>query len=155
MGGFKSTAIKILTENGIGNPQPGSWYSQQSWLNAFKKISEGIGSATLFSIGQKVPENANFPPSIDSIHKALAAINTAYHLNHRNGLIGEYRYEKISERSARIICTNPYPDEFDRGIISQMSRKFQPAGANVKVTIDESKPSRTKGGDSTTFLINW
>ena len=155
MGAFKSTAIKILTENGIENPKPGNWYSQQLWLNAFKKIAEKIGNATLYSIGQKIPENANFPPEINEIHKALAAINVAYHMNHRNGLIGEYRYEKTGERSAKIICTNPYPDEFDKGIIAQMSRQFQPLGANVKVNIDETKPIRTKGGDSTTFLVNW
>lgn len=155
MGAFQSTAIKILDENGIVNPEPGKWFSQQSWLNAFKSISEKIGNATLYSIGQRIPENAKFPPEINDIHKALEAINVAYHMNHRNGIIGDYKYEKTSERSAKIVCTNPYPDEFDRGIISQMGKKFQPAGAFVKVNIDESKPTRTKGGDSSTFLITW
>jgi len=155
MGAFKSTAIKILAENGIENPKPGNWYGQQLWLNAFKQIAENIGNSTLYSIGQKIPENAKFPPEIDEIDKALSAINVAYHMNHRNGIIGDYKYEKTGDRSAKITCTNPYPDEFDRGIISQMGKKFQPSGSFVKVNIDESKPTRTKGGDSTTFLISW
>ena len=50
----------------------------------------------------------------------------AYHMNHRNGIIGDYKFEKTSDTSAKIICTNPYPDEFDKGIITTMARRFAP-----------------------------
>ena len=155
MGVFKATALKILSESGISDPLPGQWYGQQLWLNAFKTIAEKVGDSTLYNIGQKIPENAKFPPEIDDIHKALSAIDVAYHMNHRNGEIGEYKYEKTGERSAKITCTNPYPDEFDKGIIYQMGKKFAPAGAAVLVKIDDSKPLRTKGFDSTTFVVTW
>jgi hypothetical protein len=155
MGVFKTTAIKILSENGIADPKPGQWYSQQSWLNAFKNISEKVGESTLYNIGQKIPENAKFPPEINDIHKALSAIDVAYHMNHRNGEIGEYKYEKTGERSAKITCTNPYPDEFDKGLVFQMGRKFAPSGAAVAVKYDETKPTRAKGSDSTTYLVAW
>ncbi len=155
MGVFKTTALKLLSDNGIVDPKPGQWYSQQLWLNAFKHISEKVGDSTLNSIGQKIPENAIFPPEIDDIHKALSAIDVAYHMNHRNGEIGEYKYEKTGERSAKIVCTNPYPDEFDKGIITQMGRKFAPSETTISVRFDETKPSRSKGGDSTTYLISW
>jgi hypothetical protein len=79
----------------------------------------------------------------------------AYHMNHRNGEIGEYKYEKTGERSAKITCTNPYPDEFDKGLIFQMGRKFAPAGAAVAIKYDETKPNRSKGSDSTTYLVSW
>ena len=155
MGVFKTTAIKILSENGIPDPKPGQWYSQQSWLNAFKNISDKVGQSTLYNIGQKIPENAKFPPEINDIHKALSAIDVAYHMNHRNGEIGNYKYEKTDEHSAKITCTNPYPDEFDKGIIVAMGKKFAPSGATVSVKFDENKPSRTKGADSTTYLVSW
>jgi hypothetical protein len=155
MGVFKTTAIKILSESGIADPKPGQWYSQQSWLNAFKSISEKVGQSTLYNIGQKIPENAQFPPEINEIHKALAVIDVAYHMNHRNGEIGEYKYEKTGERTAKITCTNPYPDEFDKGLIFQMGKKFAPSGAAVGVKIDDTKPTRTKGSDSTTYLVTW
>ena len=156
MGAFKAKALKILADNGIDNPQPGKWYNQQAWLNAFKTISEQIGASTLNAIGQKIPENAKFPPEINDIHKALAAIDVAYHMNHRNGIIGNYKYEMIDERHVKIVCSNPYPDEFDKGIIVAMTRRFKPAGViNVNVKIDESQPNRTKGGDSTTYIVNW
>ena len=54
MGTFKSTALKILKENGIDEPKPGEWYSQQNWLNAFKEISEKIGEHTLHQIGMAI-----------------------------------------------------------------------------------------------------
>ena len=48
MGAFKVRALQILTECGITNPENEKWYSQTSWLNAFKIISESIGSSTLY-----------------------------------------------------------------------------------------------------------
>lgn len=156
MGAFKGKAVEILKENGIEDPKAGKWFKQQDWLNAFKAISDKIGASTLGAIGQKIPENAQFPPEVNEIHMAFDIINKAYHMNHRNGMIGDYKYEKTSERSGKMVCTNPYPDEFDKGLITAMGRKFLPPGSfMVRTTIDESQPSRTKGGDSTTFNINW
>lgn len=156
MGAFKNKAIEILKNNGIEDPKPGLWFKQQDWLNAFKTIAENIGNSTLGTIGQKIPENAKFPPEVNEIHMALGIINQAYHMNHRNGLIGDYKYEKTGEKTGKMICTNPYPDEFDKGLITAMGRKFMPQGSYlVRVNIDDSQPTRTKGGDSTTFLINW
>jgi len=156
MGAFKAKALKILAASGIIDPKPGQWYKQQAWLNAFKLIAEEIGSLTLYSIGQKIPNNAKFPPGIDNIHKALASIDVAYQMNHRNGFIGNYHYEKTGENSAKITCTGPYPDIFDKGIISSMTARFNPGNpANAKIYMDESLPVRMKGGDSTTFIIEW
>lgn len=156
IGAFKTKAIAILAGNDIENPKSGIWYKQQDWLNAFKAISEKVGALTLNTIGQKIPENAKFPPQINEIHGTLASINQAYHMNHRNGLIGDYKYEKTGEKSGTITCTNPYPDDFDKGIITAISRKFKPANSfSAKVTIDTTKPQRSKGDDSTTFMITW
>lgn len=155
MGAFKSSAVQILKKNGIVDPQPGQWYSQQAWLNSFKEIAEKIGNNTLFNIGLKIPENAKFPLEIDNIHKALSSIDVAYHMNHREGSIGNYKYEKTGENSCLIVCDNPYPDEFDKGIITAMCRKFISNKFLIIIEIDASKETRTKGGNSTTFIVNW
>ena len=155
MGVFKNAAFKILSENGISDPKPGNFYSQQAWLNAFKQISATVGSNTLFSIGQKIPENAQFPPEINSIDKALAAIDVAYHMNHRGGEIGNYNFEKTGDKSAKMICNNPYPCDFDRGIIEAMTKKFKPAGSMVFVDHDDSQPCRKKEGESCTYIVKW
>ena len=170
MGAFRSQAFRILKDHGIDTPVPDKWYSQQAWLDAFKEINDKIGDNTLQSIGKSIPENAQFPPEIDNIHKALAAIDIAYHMNHRlDGKvmfdpttgkltegIGHYQYEKIDDRNGKMVCHNPYPSEFDRGIIMSMARKFKPADArDVKVELDPDKPTRRKSGDSCTFIIAW
>ena len=155
MGVFKSSAIHTLQKHGISDPKPGQWYNQQDWLNAFKEIAEKVGKKTLFNIGLKIPENAKFPPEIDDIHKALSSIDVAYHMNHQGGKIGNYKYEKTGDSSGILICDNPYPDEFDKGIINAMCRKFISNILSIIIKIDESKPIREKGGDSTTFNLSW
>jgi hypothetical protein len=155
LGTFKKGGIQILEKQGIKDVKPGQWYNQQAWLNAFKEIASKLGDNTLFVIGMKIPENAQFPPDVNTVHKALAIIDVAYHMNHRNGEIGHYQYEPVGERSGKMVCTNPYPDSFDKGIITFMIRKYNLNKTVAKVFIDESQPTRKNGGDSTTYLISW
>jgi len=155
MGAFKDAALAILKKSGIENPQPDHFYPQQAWLTAFKEIAEKFGPSTLTMIGKKIPENAIFPPEINTIEKALSAIDMAYHMNHRGGEIGHYRYQSSGEKSARLVCNNPYPCDFDRGIIMAMSRRFAPAGKTPKIVHDDSQPCRKNGADSCTYLVSW
>lgn len=169
MGSFKNMAIKVLADNGITEAKAGSWYPQQSWLNAFKSISGTVGGTTLFNIGKAIPESAKFPPDINSIEKALAAIDVAYHMNHRirgealfnpsTGImkegIGHYGFKKESDKKIVMVCNNPYPCDFDRGIIQAMASKFKPAGAIISAVHDDSQPCRKKGADSCTYTVTW
>ncbi|MBF0545303.1 MAG: hypothetical protein HQM08_12765 [Candidatus Riflebacteria bacterium] len=169
MGVMKTLGLKILKENGIADPIPEKWYSQQSWLNAFKQISETVGINTLNLIGKSIPENAKFPPQIDDIHKGLASIEVAFHMNHRlNGcvlfnpadgqmidVIGHYRYKKISETMAEISCDNPYPCDFDKGIIEAMAKKFKPSDTVIEIEHSESKGCRKKNGDICVYIVSW
>lgn len=155
MGIFKRVAYKILAENGIDNPQPGLFYSQQLWLNAFRQISEQVGVNTLYTIGQKIPENAQFPPEINSVEKGLASIDVAYHMNHRGGEIGHYQYEKTGTNSARMVCDNPYPCDFDRGIIEAIADKFKKDSEIVTVVHEGGEQCRKHGGESCTYQVKW
>ncbi len=155
VGVFADTARKWLSENGINDPKPGQWYSQQSWLNCFKLIAEKSGKTTLKKIGESIPENAQWPPQVNSIETSLGSIDMAYHINHRNGNIGSYKFTKTGPKSAIMVCDNPYPDAFDFGIIESVARKFSKPDDRVSVKIDESKPHRDKGADSTTYNIEW
>jgi hypothetical protein len=115
-----------------------------------------LGQNTLFSIGMKIPENANFPPEIESLEKALQSIDVAYHMNHRNGEIGHYRYESVGPKSVKMVCQNPYPCAFDRGIITAMAKRFKPKDSiMVNVMHDDSAPCRVKGGASCTYNVRW
>jgi hypothetical protein len=155
MGAFKTAALQILEKNGIKDPQPNKWYKQQAWLDSFKEIAERIGASTLYNIGMKIPDNADFPPEIDNIEKALSAIDVAYHMNHRGGDIGYYKYIKTGEKEAKVECKNPYPSDFDRGIVEAMAKRFRPPGSIVYVKTDPNAPTRLKGAESCTYIVTW
>ena len=155
MGAFQTQALQILAECGIKDPVAGTWYAQQAWLDAFRRISDSVGPKTLFSIGLKIPEHAKFPPEIQDAHAALAAIDVAYHMNHRHGEIGHYHYQKTGETSAVITGANPYPCDFDRGIVEAMVRKFAPQSRVSAVRHDDKAPCRKKGGESCRYDVSW
>jgi len=152
---FKGTALDILARHGINNPQKEGWYLQQSFLDAFQEIAEKIGPVTLQRIGSKIPETANWPPKIRTIEEALASIDVAYHINHRGGELGRYRFEKTGKKSGLILCDNPYPCAFDFGIIKATAYRFGGKDAMPVVKHDDHQPCRQKGGESCTYIISW
>jgi hypothetical protein len=167
MGQFTTTALKILGKNGIEKPKPDHWYPQQAWLDSFKTIAERIGPLTLFAIGKKLPDTVDWPPTGDSLEELLGSIDLTYHMSHRIGGdllfnpdtgqmtegIGHYRFNGTTgPYSAEMVCDNPYPSEFDRGIITTISRRFKP---HCEVKLDPGKTSRPEGGESCTYLIEW
>jgi hypothetical protein len=154
-GAFKDRASAILAQCGLNDPKPGMWYTQQNWLDAFKVISDTIGPTTLLNIGRSIPENADWPPQVNSVETALASIDVAYHMNHRFGEIGHYTFTSTGPNSGKMVCDNPYPCDFDRGIVEAAARKFAKPGSLVKVIHDDSQPCRKKGQNSCTYLVTW
>jgi hypothetical protein len=151
----KPRALRILALHGIDPLIPGNWYQQQACLNAFKAIFDKIGPNTLRAIGRKIPENAAFPPEINTIEKGLASIDVAYHMNHRNGEIGNYRYQQLTPRSAQLVCNNPYPCDMDLGLIEAISDRFRPKDS-LRVRLEHDKgPCRTQSGDVCSYTVSW
>lgn len=165
----KELAFEILGYHGISDIRADSWFSQQSWLNAFKEISQSVGPLALFSIGKRIPDNADWPANINSIDTALPSIDVAYHMNHRiNGIvmcdpatgnmlegIGHYLAVKSSDREMKVICDNPYPCQFDRGIVLSAAEKFKAAGTIVTLVEDAADGCRAHGGKACTFVVRW
>ncbi|MFC1850404.1 hypothetical protein ACFL27_09460 [candidate division CSSED10-310 bacterium] len=146
---------------------PEAWYPQEAWLRVFEWIALNVGAQSLFKIGTRIPENAIFPPWVNDIESAIQAIDIAYHMNHRKQDkvmfnphtgemlegIGHYGYHKVPHESKIISeCNNPYPCEFDRGILTAMAKKLH---RMVRVVHDDSKPCRNKGQNSCTYVIMW
>lgn len=155
MGAFRETAIKMLAEKGIQRIQPEKWYLQQAFLDALMAVAEKVGEEILFSAGKTFSNQLNWPRQINTPEKALAYIDVAYRLNHRGREIGSYRYDKTGAESGKMVCTNPYPSEFDRGLILGVLRKFAPEGSTAFVMLDEKVPGRKQGAESCTFLVFW
>ena len=155
MGTSSSRATRILAKHGLEDPKPGTWYNQQRWLDAFKEIAETVGPNTLYRIGMQIPAHAKFPPQITTIEQGLAAIDMAYKMNHRGGEIGCYAFQSTGPKRAKLVCNNPYPSDFDRGIIQAMANRFKPEGSFVTVELDATQPTRKQGGESCTYLVAW
>jgi hypothetical protein len=154
----RETRFEILKKHGLTEIKPDGWYDQQKWLNAFEEIYKSIGEKTLYIIGKAIPANAKFPPEIDSLEKALSAIDVAYHMNHTKGEIGSYKLAQYDgkTRKAVMICNNPYPSDFDRGIITAMLTRFKPKDSiKYDVVLDTTKETRLNGANSCTYSINW
>ncbi len=146
------------------------WYSQQSWLDAFADIAQSLGGGLMFKIGCQVPNFAAFPEHgsdhADNILDGLKALDVAYHMNHRkSGVvmynaqsgamlegIGHYKVLTAHARTIVMCCENPYPCDFDRGLLHAIATHFEPSAETVH---DRLKPCRKSGGHSCTFQITW
>ena len=162
LGSYKTLAWNYLIEAGIGERKdgeydldPDGWYSQERWLKVFEKIAEKIGDFPLKQIGMKIPENAVFPPWVKDVDSAVKAIDVAYHMNHRGGEIGHYNFAATGPAAGTVVCNNPYPCDFDRGIITAMAKRFAPSAGKVRVGHDDTKPCRKNGAESCTYNVSW
>jgi len=167
MTGYEATALKILEKNGISSITENDWYPQQAWLNAFKEIAEKIGAQTLMSIGTKIIESAQWPPQVKSVEDALGSVDIAYHMNHRiNGKvlfdpksgvmlegIGHYYFEKVSANEFRLTCDNPYPCDFDKGIIKGVVNRFKSPLSKVEFMENSKVVCRKTGGNRCVHII--
>ncbi len=172
---IKALAYKHLSDAGIGDVEKDgsvkirldAWYSQEAWLKAFESISKGVGSSVLFQIGLSIPKNAKFPPWVKDVESAIQSVDIAYHMNHRKSGkelfdpasgkmtegIGHYGYKKVDGENLIISeCENPYPCDFDMGILTFMAQKFQP---DAVVRHDDSKPCRKKGSSNCTYIVQY
>lgn len=148
-------AESILAKHGLDNIDPNSWYPIQDYLDAYKELAD-MDYFNLVAVGMQVPDNAVFPPEIDTVEKALMSVGQAYEMNHRGGDIGEYTFTLTGEREGDMYCRNPYPSDFDYGIIYRIVQKFRPTDSTeIRVVRDDSVPNRKSGADACTYHIGW
>lgn len=150
----KAAATKIFEQHDI-ILVPDQWYPLQNVLNAFREVSQ-LDFFDMVAIGMRVPDYLNFPPQINTVEMALGTFDMAYQIKHRNGDAGGFAFEKTGNRSGKIVCRNPYPSDFDYGVIYRIVQKFKDnATTSSSVKPDSNAPSRKNGDDSCTFLIEW
>ncbi|HYO52205.1 hypothetical protein [Archangium sp.] len=156
---LKTRALKILADNGIPQLEPQGWYPMRNALTAIRSIEEKIGPVTMRAVGRKIPEHSKFPPDIRTLEDALRSLDKAYQMNHRKqqgGNIGGYHFEAAAEgRGGRMVCDNPYPCNFDHGIIEALCERFRPKDAMWVRVEHGPQGCRHKGSGDCTYLISW
>ncbi len=145
----------FLQKHNLTDIEPDSWYPHQPIMDLLRDINEA-NFLNLVAVGMNVPKVAAFPPHIDSIEKALGMLDIAYQMNHRGPDIGYYHFESTGERSGKMICKNPYPSDFDYGLVYALVKNFRPADSvDFSVVRDETVKNRTTGGDTCVYHIEW
>ncbi|HEX8434158.1 hypothetical protein [Archangium sp.] len=155
---LKNKALRLLAENGIQTLEPLGWYPLRDALAAIHSIHEKIGPSTLRAVGRQVPEHIRFSPEVRTLEQALRALDAAYQQNHRGqvgGNIGGYRLESVSARSARLVCDNPYPCDFDQGILEALCERFRPKDSVWMRVEHGAHGCRQQSGFACTYHVTW
>lgn len=152
----KEHIMPVAERYGLSTAQADGWYLQQCWLDVLREIAHGAcgGSLDLVSVGMEIPTSADWPPDVNNMEAALFSIDVAYHLNHRKGQIGHYKAVTIDSTHIDMICDNPYPCDFDYGIIFGTLRRWRNADVPFKLTHDPAQ-CRKRGDAACTYHVSW
>lgn len=145
----------ILKEHQLSDVKEDNWYPLKQWLDVLDVISGGGFSLDAVAAGTKISETAVFPPTIDSVSSAIHSIDVAYHMNHRNGEIGHYLTEDISDQEIKVVAETPYPDYFNYGILYGLAKAFLEKGQSLTVRHDDTVANKKNGGTSRTYYVKW
>ena len=165
----------ILKRHGIqsGTVDPNAWYPFAILEQMFALLQDNGLHGILRQFGKNTIDAIAWPPHVNSFEAAFCSIDTAYHMHHRRngkplfepatgsiieGNIGHCVLVPLvpGQRRAVYFCGSYYPEEFDIGMAQTIARKFKPDGAlAVRITPDDSRPRKRRGGTSTTYQIEW
>jgi hypothetical protein len=173
---FPGVLTKYLIKYGISRDEqsasiePGAWYPLSGWIALTKAVEREVGPNSLFAVGQNVPGLAAYTPELQdqlsTIEGAMRVLDVGYHMNHRkNGVrmfnpangqmlegIGHYGVQRTEgQRHAMAIFDNPYPCDFDRGILTAAVKISEP---RAKVT-HSGTSCRKRYDPCCTYAITW
>ncbi len=142
---------KLLQKFGMDEEiKDGGFHSMISYLGLLHEVAKKPN--ILKQIGTHIFTEAKFPPQISNFEQALGSVDTAYYMNHQNlkgEEIGHYKFEKESDGKLFMICDNPYPCDFDMGIILGIAAKFK-----TKIALEHSgEECRKDGANQCKYLI--
>ena len=141
-----------LADYGLEDIDPEEWYPLEIPLAMLYNMRDQYGDVRMRNMGQNIPEHVEFPPNLSEVDNALRGINEAYHQNHRGSEIGFYEFQQEDSKEGIMTCENPYPCEFDKGLIKGVAKKF----ANNPVTVEEiGDQCRADGDQHCEYRVEW
>ncbi|WP_239576521.1 hypothetical protein [Archangium primigenium] len=150
---------RILASHGIELESDSSrrWYPLEAIIRSLEDIRERIGTHTLRAFGSQVPRMAILPPQVDTFEQILPLLNDAYRRNHRGeGDIGGYHYQPLKKNSGRLRSDNPYPCEFDQGLLDGFHARLPPRSSAFQLRIVHAPEGcRSRGAEACTYVLTW
>ncbi len=167
-----SIAMKYLVRSGILEPgraiELNGWYSQEKWLATYESIARDVGPNALIEVGRQVGGKVLLPPTLgQTVLDLLLFLDVGYHLSHRrSGVvmydfgtqkmadgIGHYLAKPVAGKDqVTVTCENPYPCDFDLGLVRGAALRFQP---KARVVHDDKVACRKQGAESCTYHVSW
>jgi hypothetical protein len=157
VGGMAANRVRaqqLLAEHGVDPLDPQRWYPQQRVLDALRAIFERIGPLTVRGIGRQMFDCAPFPKA-PMLEEALRGIQRTYEAHHRHGDIGHYRVEPAGPGSAHVVCLNPYPCDFDLGLVEAVAERNRPLHSLRVRVVHAPGDCRKRGQDACTYVVSW
>lgn len=152
----------LLEKHGLGNIQPDVWYPLNMWLDFLSELSEYRGSMFDFvAIGIKIIEKTAelipTPPAMAALpfEQRMGMINQSYHMQYRNGNIGDLKIEPTGEKRLTITDTTASPSDLLYGILWASARLNLPPGTQFTLRYDDALPIKEKGGTTTVMHLTW
>jgi hypothetical protein len=166
-----SLGLKTLQKHGVVKPKdtridPDAFYSQEAWLEAFEDIYRDVGPTSTFEMGRLVGGGYPVPPEVRDVAGVLAFLDVGYHLAHRldgklmfdpvRGVmiegIGHYAVRPLpGKNEVAMTCDNPYPCDFDHGLVTAVAQRFQPRAR----TTHAGPACRKAGAEACQYTITW
>ena len=131
----------------------GCFYPLGGFLDALRRFEEQFGSEFITGFGALMAEKMVLPFFIRGPEEALAGLDIIFRLHHKNGQpdLGGYRWY-AQPGGGRMICDNPYPCDFDRGMLAGLLNRF---GSPARLRHDQPHVCRSRGGDACIYVVEW
>lgn len=153
---MKVEAQRLLRAHGIADAQPGQWYPLLSVIRALDDVRTQVGPRTVRAIGHRVATYALVPTRPLLFTHLIAGSDSIYRSNHRGSWgLGGYHPMGGTAASARLRCDNPYPCEFDQGLLEGFFERFTPPGSFRLRLLHEPGGCRDQGGEACLYQLTW
>lgn len=148
---FKLTLDGLLKDQNLVNLEEDGWYDEQAWLNVLQIISKKYGPNTIFTLGKGV--GANLPKMECDFETLLGKVDFFYKKNHINGEVGYFTLENYDgvKKCAKMKMHTPYPPEYGKGVLIEMTRKFKPDPLSLPTVYVEQQDNE----EGVYFNISW
>jgi len=143
----------ILNKYGLLSPSEKTWHAHRDVLQMIREVASGNNDCDLYSTGAIVQACLGLSDIKGGVNMALAAVDDQYQSTHRGPDAGGYQLLKWKCGTISVTCDNPYPCEFDRGMLESLLKRFAPSGIVPDIVHDHDARCRDLGDHACTYKI--